>query len=645
MRPWQGMRRLALKTRYTAERVRVRVRDTLRREQRALTLDTVHRRLELVLAAAYGRPIVIAPIKHSGVRGRFRRLLPFAHREDPPTIDGETIQLPAQLWTGGDERRTADRYRLFAIEQAERITRGTLTRAAVRDPLERDLYLLREAAVIDSHIARSYPGMRQALNDERAAALTKRPKDHRFTQSERDVEQLLRTTLTTPAHELDAPSNDPEASLEWARQTASDIRRRGDVYRGVPLAPGWGPMSHATDAGPDLRNSAQSMLPGRQPSRGTRGTPSKDDSSKPDAPDKNSNKDDSRPDEKGRSAETGAPAKPKASVSLDSTSTNSPIDSQAMTESPGYRRDTRIPSTEDLPPAIYYDEWNSDRGSYARSAAAVRLYEPTSANPAWLRDDLQNYASTARQIRQQFERLRARRTLSVRQQRGDALDIAACVEAMTARRMGDTPGERLYVDARPARRGIAISLLIDASGSTDRRVTEARRIIDLEKIALLLATKALDALGDLYAIYAFAGRHASNVKITVVKDFPEANSEMITRRIAAIQPGGFTRLGAAVRHATRELARQAAGHRLLLLLSDGRPNDLDAYQGTYGVEDSRQSILEARASGVFPYCLTIDQSAVEYLPRIFGKAGHTVLQKPEQLPKALLAVVRGLIKK
>jgi nitric oxide reductase NorD protein len=135
------------------------------------------------------------------------------------------------------------------------------------------------------------------------------------------------------------------------------------------------------------------------------------------------------------------------------------------------------------------------------------------------------------------------------------------------------------------------------------------------------------------------------VKVTVVKDFPERNGRAITRRIAALTPGGFTRLGAAVRHATRQLSKQSAGHRLLLLLSDGRPNDLDMYQGAYGVEDSRQAILEARASGVFPYCLTIDQAASEYLPHIFGTSGHTVLQKPEQLPRALLNVVRGLIRR
>jgi nitric oxide reductase activation protein len=148
--------------------------------------------------------------------------------------------------------------------------------------------------------------------------------------------------------------------------------------------------------------------------------------------------------------------------------------------------------TKHLPPAIYYDEWNADRGSYIRSGAAVRIYEPTSASSSWLREELQQQAATARQIRHQFERLRARRTLSVRQQRGDALDLAACVEAMTARRMGDAPDDRLYIDARPGRRGLAISLLIDErldGSARDRSDADHRH----RKIALLLATQALDA--------------------------------------------------------------------------------------------------------------------------------------------------------
>lgn len=642
---WFGTRRLVLKTRHAVERAGARVRERLSREPASLAFDDIHRRLELVLTAAYGRPMAIAANDEPGWMGReLRRLMPFGHRHETPTVDGDTIKLPARLMIGGNERQATDRYRLFAIEQAERIMRGTLAHAQIRDPLERDLYLLREGAAIDANIARTYPGMRSALNDERATALTRRPRPQRLTTSERDVEALLRATLSGAHDEADATSIDPTASLAWARETAQEIRRRGDAYRGLDLAPAWGvvnPVAAARREGPP---PPASMLPGGKPTSGAQGTPREDRARPSRAPNKNSKSPDAQPHKDGQSSsDAGAPPK-RNTVSLDPPSSSAPVDTQSLVQPHGKQRDPQAQSTKNLPPAIYYDEWNAERGSYLRSAAAVRIHEAASGDSAWLREELQKHVSTTRQIRHQFERLRARRTLSVRQQRGDALDIEACVEAMTARRMGEAPDDRLYVDARPARRGLAISLVIDASGSTDQRVTEAWRIIDIEKIALLLATQALDALGDLYAIYAFAGGQASNVKVTVVKDFAESNSEVITRRIAALTPSGFTRMGAALRHATHELARQTAGHRLLLLLSDGRPNDVDVYQGTYGVEDSRQAILEARASGVYPYCLTIDQSASEYLPRIFGKAGHVVLQKPEQLPKALLAVVRGLIK-
>jgi len=505
--------------------------------------------------------------------------------------------------------------------------------------------LLREGAAIDRHIAHTFPGLARALRDERPTALKRRPKESRLTKAERDVEALVRGALTDAADESADASENPEASLAWARETAERIRRHGDRYRGLPLAAAWGTIPRKPDGMLEDGVPIKNLLPTQKPEPGGRGAPRDDEAkdAETDAEDPEMAK--TRPKKAGREYDANVQTDEDATYLPDAAASDSPDGVASLAESAGAPRDPSIPSTAGLPPAIYYDEWSADRGSYVRNGASVRIYEPVGADPAWLQRELRDHAATVRQIKTQFERLRARRALLPHQQRGDALDLAACVDAAIDRRLGNSPDDRLYVDARPARRGLAISLLIDASGSTDQRVTESWRIIDIEKIALVLATQALDALGDLYAIYAFAGRHASNVKITVLKDFNEANGEPITRRIAALDSGGFTRLGAAVRHATRQLARQSAGHRLLLLLSDGRPNDLDAYQGAYGVEDSRQAILEARASGVFPYCITIDHAASEYLPRIFGKAGHTVLQRPEQTPRALLAVVRGLIKR
>jgi nitric oxide reductase NorD protein len=211
--------------------------------------------------------------------------------------------------------------------------------------------------------------------------------------------------------------------------------------------------------------------------------------------------------------------------------------------------------------------------------------------------------------------------------------------------VGQSPDDRLYRAARPARRELAIAILLDTSGSTKAQVSDGRSILELEKIAVLMAMEALDALGDRFAAFAFAGKTAENVAMLPIRRFDDHGLDGARRALGALEAGGFTRLGASIRFATHELARQSAGQRLLLILSDGRPNDVDRYQGPYGVEDSRQAIMEARASGVFPFCITVDRDASEYLPRIFGAAGHTILQRAEQLPTALLGAVRALIRR
>lgn len=266
---------------------------------------------------------------------------------------------------------------------------------------------------------------------------------------------------------------------------------------------------------------------------------------------------------------------------------------------------------------------------------------------AWADAMLRDHAAVVRRVRQRFEPLRARRARLPRQRSGEEIDLAACVDALVDRRAGRAGDDRLYVAVRPARRALAIAILADVSGSTDAPVHarrgETRQIIDVEKEALLLASEALETLGDPFAVLTFSSRGAHAVRLTTLKAFAERHDALVRRRIAAMRPTGSTRLGAAVRHATALLARQPAGHRLLLLLSDGRPNDADGYQGRYAVEDARQAIHEARAAGVYPYCLTVDREEAEYLPHIFGAAGHTVLRRPEQLPLALVGAVRQLL--
>jgi nitric oxide reductase NorD protein len=175
-------------------------------------------------------------------------------------------------------------------------------------------------------------------------------------------------------------------------------------------------------------------------------------------------------------------------------------------------------------------------------------------------------------------------------------------------------------------------------------VADTRRIVDVEKEALIVVCEALDALGDGYAVMAFSGEGPASVSVATVKDFSERNGLLVRRRIAALEPDRFTRTGAAIRHATAALSAQTARHRLLLVLSDGKPNDVDVYEGRYGVEDTRQAVAEARMQGLHAFCLTVDRQAPVYLPRIFGPSGYAVLRHAATLPHVLVDVVRLLLR-
>ena len=217
-----------------------------------------------------------------------------------------------------------------------------------------------------------------------------------------------------------------------------------------------------------------------------------------------------------------------------------------------------------------------------------------------------------------------------RQPDGSELDIAAWVTAVADIRAGATVDGRLYVERRPSRRELAVALLVDVSASTDGWVSSNRRIVDVEKEALLVVCEALDALGDRYGIFAFSGEGADDVSVLT--------AEVIRRSASSLAVHGGLRRS--TRTATRAWAHRsdtspravprAASRRLLLILSDGKPNDVDIYEGRYGVEDTRQAVAEARRQGVTVFCLTVDREAPRYASRIFGRAGFAVLHRAER---------------
>ena len=168
-------------------------------------------------------------------------------------------------------------------------------------------------------------------------------------------------------------------------------------------------------------------------------------------------------------------------------------------------------------------------------------------------------------------------------------------------------------------------------------------MIDIEREALTALAWGLDACGDDCAIHAFSSLRRDRVFLLECKAFGEPMGLAVEHRIASLKPGFYTRLGAAIRHASAELAKQARRRRLLLVITDGKPNDLDHYEGRHGIEDSAMAVREARRLGQSVFGVTIDRDGKSWFPRLFGRGGHALVPHPDRLTKVLPEIYRQLV--
>ena len=223
------------------------------------------------------------------------------------------------------------------------------------------------------------------------------------------------------------------------------------------------------------------------------------------------------------------------------------------------------------------------------------------------------------------------------QQGGDEIDLDAVISAYADMHTGVELTERLFIERHKAERDIAVMFMVDMSGSTKGWINEA------EREALVILCEALEVLGDRYAIYGFSGITRKRCEIYRIKRFSEKYDDTVRRRIAGIQPHDYTRMGVAIRHLTALLNAVDARTKLLITLSDGKPDDYsDNYRGEYGVEDTRQALIEAHRGGVHPFCITIDREAREYLPRMYGAVNYTLIDDVGRLPLKVADVYRRL---
>ncbi len=284
-----------------------------------------------------------------------------------------------------------------------------------------------------------------------------------------------------------------------------------------------------------------------------------------------------------------------------------------------------------------YPEWNYKTRRYQENWCWLQEIELEPVEDDFVSQTLQKYRGLLRSLRRTFEALRGGLQRIRRQPSGDELDLDALVLSYADSRRGEELSPYIYSRWQRNTRSIAVLFMVDMSGSTKGWINQA------ERESLVLLSEVLTLLGDQYAIYGFSGLTRRRCEIFPIKRFQDSYNQTVKQRISGIAPRDYTRMGVAVRHLTQILAAQDAHIRLLITLSDGKPDDEgDNYRGTYGIEDTRQALLEARRLGIHPFCITIDSEARTYLPHLYGDVNYVVIHKVEQLPLKIADIYRKL---
>jgi hypothetical protein len=300
-----------------------------------------------------------------------------------------------------------------------------------------------------------------------------------------------------------------------------------------------------------------------------------------------------------------------------------------------------------------YPEWDSVAGHYLRDWTLLRQRRPSPLVKA--RPDRSHRAALARHghllpgLVAQLSRVRPSGRDFVRRSRhGDDLDLDACVDALLDLRTGVEPSDRVFVDVQERRRDVAVAVAIDLSSSTAERLpgtVPAKRILDLQRDAVSLLLEAMDQIGDVYGIYGFSGGGRDDVRVSVVKGLDERRTPAMIHRLAGLVPDHTTRMGPPIRHLTSLLRRADAATKILLIVSDGRPYDLDYGQQygdgavlSYAVADTARAMREARENGVRPYLITIDPAGGDYLSDLADPQEYHVISNALDLPNALASL-------
>ncbi|TNF17796.1 MAG: VWA domain-containing protein [Rhodobacteraceae bacterium] len=611
----------------------------LAHEGAAVDLSEVGGRLAVLFRGLGGSPSVeLRPVSEEVSHHRLswrRKLGTPTETVARASFDGEVLRLPAQLAVFPAREANAALYIWLAAAAAH-----AADRIADADPLRADLRALMAARAMVAETLDNAPGL-SGLHDALCDAVLAQRPEASLPRTEARVEALVR-------HMLGAPLDDRARAL-WATMAKGDLAEitapRGyRPYRPVPI---W----------PDLRAVEVSARYESEDSE-TGETPPEDGEGKTHRAKRHQSEQIERNDSfilhkfeailswaeflnLNRRVDDDDPENARKAAD-----DQEEIGLGQISKAPPTRLKLHLDlapedvDRERLSARLTYPEWDCRAGVYLPDHACVLASMAEPGEEAFAHDPAA--ARRIRAVKRQFEALRPGRVTTRGHLDGDALDIEAAVRAQADRLASGESNERIWMQTQPQARDLAVSILLDVSRSTESVVT-GRAVIDIEREAMDALAWGLDACGDEFSIHAFSSLKRHRVYIQTCKTFDEPMGALVERRLGALRPGFYTRMGAAIRHVSADLASQSRKHRLLIVLTDGKPNDLDHYEGRHGIEDTAMAVREARRAGNSVFGITIDRDAKAWFPRLFGQGGFALVPEPEKLIFALPRIYRQLV--
>jgi len=286
------------------------------------------------------------------------------------------------------------------------------------------------------------------------------------------------------------------------------------------------------------------------------------------------------------------------------------------------------------------DEWDYRKDKYLINYVRIKPQVTLNVVPIKLPKRLQQ---SVKKIQNELDLLELDRIKNDRLPYGDEINMDTWID-YKGHQNKSTHHQNFYTTYEKKTRDMSTLILADVSLSTEGGITQDVRIIDVIKDGLMVFSEALEKLNDKFAIYSFSSLQNKKVYFNIIKNFKDKYDDLIRGRIESMQPFYYTRLGSAIRESAKILEKQRSTNKLLLIISDGKPNDEDRYDGRYGIEDTKKAIEEVKKKGITPFCITVDVDAKEYLSYLFGRNGFAVVRDGQKLPKVIPEVYINLTK-